>query len=70
MKKVTETVREGNETVLLPLSVEVCLKCGEILFTKKQVLLFDKVRKMLKAGEKSKFRAIGTVYEYKDISIA
>lgn len=58
-KAVEKLLRGGNHTAVLPVDAEVCLHCGERLYTEDTVRLFEQVRAKLKRQELTDFQPLG-----------
>ena len=62
-KKVEKLLRGGNNTAVVNVHAEVCLHCGERLYSKEQVLLFEQIRSKLSSGETQDYRHLGNSYQ-------
>jgi len=62
-KEVEKLLRGGNNTAVVVVPAEVCLHCGERLYSKETVELFDEVREKLAHEEVSEFRHLGQSYQ-------
>ena len=62
-KKVEKILRGGNNTAIVKVEAEVCLHCGERLYSKETVQMFEEIRKKLKQDEVSSYHPIGQTYE-------
>lgn len=55
-KKVEKLVRGGAHTTVLLVDAEVCLRCGERLYSQETVRLFEQTRAKLERQEVSDFQ--------------
>jgi len=62
-KEVEKLVRGGKHTAVLRVSAEVCLHCGERLYTEDTVRYFEKVRNKLKRQEIAEFKPLGQSFK-------
>jgi len=51
LKKVDEEFRWGNDILLVPMEVSVCLSCGERYYDKKAMKKIEEMRSRLKTRE-------------------
>ncbi|MFH1737777.1 MAG: YgiT-type zinc finger protein [bacterium] len=58
-KTVEKLLRGGNHTAVLHVQAEVCLHCGERLYSEDTVMYFEKVRNMLDRQEITDFQPLG-----------
>ncbi|MFE1748827.1 YgiT-type zinc finger protein [Coleofasciculus sp. H7-2] len=58
-KEVEKILRGGNHTAVLKVSAEVCLSCGERLYSVETVRRFENIRAKLKRQETEDFQPIG-----------
>jgi len=58
-KEVEKLLRGGNHTAVLRVHAEVCLHCGERLYTEDTVRIFEQTRLKLKRQELSDFQPLG-----------
>jgi YgiT-type zinc finger domain-containing protein len=65
-KEVEKLLRGGRNTAVLRVSAEVCLHCGERLYTEDTVRYFEKVRNKLKRQELAGFQPLGQSFKIKD----
>ena len=61
-KEVEKILRGGNHTVVLQIQAEVCLHCGERLYSEETVRLFEKIRNKLKRQDLSGFDPLGKTF--------
>ena len=62
-KEVEKLLRGGADTAVIKVHAEVCLHCGERLYSQKTVKRFEEVRNKLKQNEVTDFQAIGRTYQ-------
>ena len=58
-------LRGGRNTAVLRVSAEICLHCGERLYTEDTVRYFEKVRNKLKRQEIAGFQPLGQSFKIK-----
>jgi YgiT-type zinc finger domain-containing protein len=61
-KEVEKVLRGGVNTAVLKVCAEVCLHCGERLYSQETVRKFEQIRAKLERQETGEFRAIGVSY--------
>jgi len=61
-KEVETLLRGGNNTATVKVLAEVCLKCGERLYSKATITRFEEIRRKLQDGETGEFRLLGKSY--------
>ncbi len=59
LKNVEKILRGGNHTAVLTVSAEVCLHCGERLYSEETVRYFEYIRNRLKRQLFSEFQPLG-----------
>jgi YgiT-type zinc finger domain-containing protein len=62
-KEVEKILRGGVNTAVLRVCAEVCLRCGERLYTQETVRRFEQIRAKLERQDTKEFRAIGVSYQ-------
>ncbi|MBD3234125.1 MAG: YgiT-type zinc finger protein [candidate division Zixibacteria bacterium] len=62
-KEVEKLLRGGKHTAFLRVCAEVCLHCGERLYTEDTVRYFEKIRNKLKNEDLSEFQPLGQSFE-------
>jgi len=62
-KKVEKILRGGVTTAVLHVQAEVCLKCGERLYSAETIKRFEQIREKLKKQEVSEFQLLGKSFE-------
>ncbi len=58
-KEVEKLLRGGNHMAVLRVHAEVCLHCGERLYSQQTVRFFEQIRNKLKRQELSDFQHLG-----------
>jgi YgiT-type zinc finger domain-containing protein len=58
-KEVEKLLRGGNNTAAIIIKAEVCLHCGERLYSKEITGKFEEIRSKLEKGEVSDFEPLG-----------
>ena len=62
-KEVEKVLRGGSNTAVLKVCAEVCLRCGERLYSQDIVRRFEQIKTKLERQETGEFRAIGVSYQ-------
>ncbi len=62
-KLVEKILKGGNNTAILEIKAEVCLHCGERLYSKETIETFEQIRKKLEKEQVSEFREAGKSYQ-------
>jgi YgiT-type zinc finger domain-containing protein len=63
VKKVEKLLRGGGNTAMLKVRAEVCLHCGERLYSQESVRRFEEIRTKLQRHETRGFRLRGKSFE-------
>lgn len=58
-KKVEKLLRGGGHTAVLSVTSEVCLRCGERLYSQDVVKQFNQIRHKLEQEDTEEFQPIG-----------
>ncbi len=58
-KQAEKLLRGGGNTVSVKVAAEVCLRCGERLYSEDAVKSFEEIRGKLRKQEFSRFRTLG-----------
>jgi YgiT-type zinc finger domain-containing protein len=58
-KKVEKLLRGGNNVAVLKVQAEVCLHCGERLYSQEIVQRFEEIRTKLERQEVEDFKLLG-----------
>lgn len=61
-KDVEKILRGGDDTAVLNVQAQVCLQCGEKLYSEDTVRLFEKIRARLEKKDTQGFTPIGKVF--------
>jgi YgiT-type zinc finger domain-containing protein len=65
VKEVEKLLRGGIHVAVLAVQVEVCLGCGERLYSQETVRRFEQIRAKLERQEVAEFRPLGqSFYHY------
>jgi YgiT-type zinc finger domain-containing protein len=62
-KRVEKILKGGKNTAVLKVTAEVCLHCGERLYSKETIKLFAEIRKKLEKQEVSEFKVLGKNFQ-------
>ncbi len=62
-KKVEKLLRGGVHTAIVNVTAEVCLRCGERLYSQETVKWFEEIRRKLEREEVSTFRPLGRSFQ-------
>jgi len=62
-KEVEKLLRGGRHTAMLQVQAEVCLHCGERLYSQDTVRYFEEIRKKLNRQETSEFQPLGQSFK-------
>ena len=62
-KEVEKLLRGGAHTAVLKVRAEVCLRCGERLYSQETVRRFEEIKAKLKRQETSEFKPMGLSFE-------
>lgn len=62
-KKVEKVIMGGNDTAVIELEVDVCLMCGERLYTKEDIQRFEDIKRKLIEHDISSLQLIGRSYQ-------
>lgn len=62
-KEVEKILRGGVDTAVIKVRAEVCLHCGERLYSEETVKHFEEIRTKLKQRQTSDFRQLGKSFE-------
>lgn len=61
-KEVEKILRGGDDTAVLSVHAQVCLQCGERLYSEDTVRLFQKIRARLEKKDTQDFTPIGKLF--------
>lgn len=62
-KTVEKLLRGGNHTAVLDVEADVCLRCGERLYSTETVRHFEEVRAKLERQELDEFQPLGRSFK-------
>lgn len=62
-KQVEKLLRGGNHTAALKVNAEVCLRCGERLYSKETVARFEELHAKMARQETGDLQAVGTAFQ-------
>lgn len=62
-KTVEKLLRGGNHTAVLQVQAEVCLRCGERLYSPETVRRFEEIRAKLERQELGEFQPLGRSFK-------
>jgi YgiT-type zinc finger domain-containing protein len=62
-KEVEKLLRGGNNTAVLKVRAEVCLRCGERLYAQETVRRFEEIRAKLERQETAEFQPLGVAFQ-------
>lgn len=62
-KQVDKVLRGGNDTAVLSVEADVCLKCGERLYGHETVQRFEQIREKLQNHDTADLTPIGQAFQ-------
>jgi YgiT-type zinc finger domain-containing protein len=62
-KEVEKLLRGGNHTAVVRVKAEVCLHCGERLYSKETISRFEQIRTKLSRQEVAEFQPLGQSFQ-------
>lgn len=62
-KEVEKILRGGGNTAVLKVQAEVCLRCGERLYSQETVRRFEEIRAKLERKETKDFKPLGQSFQ-------
>jgi YgiT-type zinc finger domain-containing protein len=62
-KEVEKLLHGGVHTAIMKVQAEVCLHCGERLYSQETVRLFEEIRRKLEREEVSAFKPLGKAFQ-------
>ncbi len=62
-KEVEKLLRGGANTAIIKVRAEVCLHCGERLYSQETVKRFEEIRRKLERKDVASFQPIGQSFE-------
>ncbi len=64
-KQVEKLLRGGAHTAVIHVPADVCLRCGERLYSQETVRQFEEIRKKLEQQDTAGFQPLGKSFEVK-----
>jgi len=64
-KEVEKLLRGGAHTAVLKVRAEICLRCGERLYSQETVRRFEEIKAKLRRQDTAEFRLMGLSFEVK-----
>ncbi len=61
-KEVEKILKGGNNTALIRVKAEICLHCGERLYSKEVIRKFEDIRYKLANQQTHEFKEVGHAY--------
>jgi YgiT-type zinc finger domain-containing protein len=62
-KEVEKLLRGGTNTAVMRVKADVCLRCGECLYSEETVRHFEEIRRKLEQDDVSTFRRLGQSFQ-------
>lgn len=62
-KEVEKLLRGGNNTAVLKVQAEICLRCGERLYSQETVRRFEEIRAKLEYQDTADFQPLGKSFQ-------
>lgn len=62
-KEVEKLLKGGNNIAVIKVTAEVCLHCGERLYSQETVRKFEKIRAKLAREETNEFQLLGKSFQ-------
>ena len=62
-KEIEKVLRGGNNTAVINVKAEVCLHCGEKLYSKETLSRFEEIRSKLSRNDISEFQLLGKSFK-------
>ena len=63
VKEEEKLLRGGNNTAIIKIQTEVCLHCGERLYSQDTIKKFEKIREKLKKKETKEYTLLGQSFK-------
>ncbi len=63
VKTVEKLLSGGNNTAVIEVRADVCLHCGERLYSEEQVKVFEQIRAKLASNETQDYERLGHSYQ-------
>jgi YgiT-type zinc finger domain-containing protein len=64
-KESEKLLRGGNNTAVVRVMADVCLHCGERLYSQETIRQFERIRKKLETQETEEFQPLGKSFQVK-----
>lgn len=61
-KEVEKLLKGGDNTAMVNVRAEVCLHCGERLYSQEAIKCFEEIRRKLEKKDVASFKMIGNAY--------
>jgi YgiT-type zinc finger domain-containing protein len=65
-KEVEKLLKGGTNTATLTVKAEVCLRCGEWLYSQETVQRFEEIRRKLERKDTKEFEVIGQLFHVRN----
>lgn len=62
-KEVEKLLKGGVDTAVLKVQADVCLRCGERLYSAETVKRFEQIRQKLERQEVAEFKLLGKTFQ-------
>lgn len=62
-KEVEKLLKGGKNTAIVKVTAEVCLHCGERLYSQDTIIRFEEIRKKLQDDDVEEFVPIGKTFQ-------
>ncbi len=62
-KEVQKLLSGGRHTAIVRVKAEVCLRCGERLYSSETVRFFEEIREKLERGQTEEFTPLGQSFQ-------
>lgn len=62
-KEVEKLLRGGKHVAVLKIQAEVCVKCGERLYSQETIRQFEEIRAKLERQETNEFQPLGLSFQ-------
>ncbi len=63
VKEVEKLFRGGNNTAIIKIQTEVCLQCGERVYSQDTIRKFEEIREKLKKKETGEYTLLGQSFK-------
>jgi YgiT-type zinc finger domain-containing protein len=65
VKESEKLLRGGNNTAVVRVMADVCLHCGERLYSQETIRQFERIRKKIETQETEEFKPLGKSFQVK-----